>query len=104
MVSKAAQELGKKGGSVKSEAKAKAARANAKKPRGKWVTAFGFVVADDDDKEHFGHVMVEKNLNMDLEKNGEELWSLMAKAIHWSKPVGKLRLMHFQGQGLRMGR
>jgi hypothetical protein len=33
------QEMSKKGGSVKSEAKTKAARKNARKPRGKWVTA-----------------------------------------------------------------
>ena len=35
MKNKAAQELGKLGGQAKSEAKTKAARANAKKPRGK---------------------------------------------------------------------
>ena len=104
MVSKAAQELGRKGGKVKSERKTAAVRKNASKPRGKWVTAFGFVVADDKNKEHFGHVMVEKNLSMDLEKNGEELWALIAKEIHWSGPVGKLRLMHFQGQGRRIGK
>ena len=39
MVSKAAQELGKRGGMAKSERKTAAARKNAKKPRGKWVTA-----------------------------------------------------------------
>lgn len=104
MVSKAAQELGKIGGQAKSERKTAAVRENAKKPRGKWVTAFGFVVCDDLNNEHFGHVMIEKNLNMDLEKNGEELWALMANAIHWNKPVGKLRLFHFQGQALRIGK
>ena len=35
-------EEGKKGGSVKSDAKTLAAQANAKKPRGKWVTAISF--------------------------------------------------------------
>ncbi len=35
-------EAGKKGGSVKSDAKTLAAQANAKKPRGKWVTAISF--------------------------------------------------------------
>ncbi len=42
MVSKAAQELGKKGGQAKSERKTAAVRENAKKPRGKWVTALHY--------------------------------------------------------------
>jgi len=39
MVSKAAQELGRKGGQARSARKTAAVRENAKKPRGKWVTA-----------------------------------------------------------------
>lgn len=39
MVSKAAQELGRKGGQARSERKTAAVRENAKKSRGKWVTA-----------------------------------------------------------------
>jgi hypothetical protein len=37
-----ASEMGKKGGQAKSEAKAAAARKNASKPRGKWVTAIAY--------------------------------------------------------------
>ena len=45
MANAAAQELGKKGGQAKSEAKTKAARKNASKPRrGKWVTAIVYKV------------------------------------------------------------
>lgn len=54
MANKAAQELGKKGGSVKSEAKAKAAKANAQKPRGKWVTAIAYAGIDGYGKSHKG--------------------------------------------------
>jgi hypothetical protein len=42
MVNVAAQELGAKGGKATSEAKTKAARKNAAKPRGKWVTSVAF--------------------------------------------------------------
>lgn len=46
MVSKAAQELGKKGGQAKSEKKTAAVRENAKKPRGKWVTGVAYQFED----------------------------------------------------------
>ena len=46
------KQAGKKGGSVKSDAKTKAARANAKKPRGKWVTAIYAAWKSTDEKEH----------------------------------------------------
>jgi len=42
MTNKAAQELGRKGGQARSEAKTAAARENAKKPRKKWVTAIAY--------------------------------------------------------------
>ena len=58
MVSKAAQELGKKGGSVKSEAKTKAARENAKMPRGKWVTAVAYHFFDTNGKGHSGLLLL----------------------------------------------
>lgn len=45
MVSKAAQELGRKGGKAKSERKTAAVRENAKKPRGKWVTALYYTAS-----------------------------------------------------------
>lgn len=44
MKNSAAQELGKKGGLAKSQAKTDAVRKNAKKPRGKWVTAISYKV------------------------------------------------------------
>lgn len=58
MVSKAAQELGRKGGSVKSEAKTAAARANAKKPRGKWMTAIAYELDGEEKYLAFGAVIV----------------------------------------------
>ena len=51
------QQAGKKGGSVKSEAKAKAVRENAKKPRGKLVTAISFMYICDDGKERSGVII-----------------------------------------------
>lgn len=67
MTSKAAQELGKKGGSVKSEAKTKAARANAAKPRGKWVTAIAYRGASSDGRELFGVALSRGKLNDDAQ-------------------------------------
>lgn len=58
MISKAAQELGKKGGMAKSEAKTAAARANASKPRGKWVTAVAYHFFDTNGKGHSGLILM----------------------------------------------
>lgn len=66
MTSKAAQELGKKGGSAKSEAKTKAARANAAKPRGKWVTAIAYRGLTSDIRQLFGVALTRGKLT-----NGE---------------------------------
>lgn len=63
MVSKAAQELGKKGGSVKSAAKAAAAKANAKKPRGKLVTVIAYRGKDGEGNDRFGATVQKGLLN-----------------------------------------
>lgn len=63
MTSKAAQELGKMGGSVKSEAKTKAAKANASKPRGKWVTAIAYRGITDDGMQRFGVALARGKLS-----------------------------------------
>lgn len=52
------KEAGKKGGSVKSPAKAKAAKANASKPRGKWITAIHAEWYDKAGVEHSDLVIV----------------------------------------------
>lgn len=65
MVSKAAQELGKKGGSAKSAAKAAAAKANAKKPRGKLVTVIAYHGKDGEGNERFGATVEKGLLNRD---------------------------------------
>lgn len=65
MTSKAAQELGKKGGSVKSEAKTKAAKANASKPRGKMVTVIAYRGETSDGVARFGAVVEKGILNRD---------------------------------------
>ena len=57
MVNKAAQELGRKGGEAKSAAKTEAARANAKKPRRKWVTAIAYELEGVEKYKSFGSVM-----------------------------------------------
>ena len=59
------KEAGKKGGSVKSEAKAKAAKANASKPRGKWITAVAFEYLSTSGSTHSGVLMKRGNLGMD---------------------------------------
>ena len=53
-----ASEMGKKGGQAKSEAKAAAARKNASKPRGKWVTAIAYQLAGVAPAFSFGLVLV----------------------------------------------
>ena len=52
-----ASEMGKKGGQAKSEAKAAAARKNASKPRGKWVTAIAYELANVPQFKAFGVVL-----------------------------------------------
>ena len=53
-----ASEMGKKGGQAKSKAKASAARKNASKPRGKWVTAIAYQLAGVNQAFAFGLVLV----------------------------------------------
>ena len=53
-----AKEMGKKGGQAKSEAKSAAARRNASKPRGKWVTAIAYELAGVNKTFAFGLVLV----------------------------------------------
>jgi hypothetical protein len=52
-----ASEMGKKGGQAKSEAKAAAARKNASKPRGKWVTAIAYEITNVPAFKAFGCVI-----------------------------------------------
>jgi hypothetical protein len=58
MANQAAQELGKKGGQVKSAAKTEAARKNASKPRGKWFTAIAYELDGVEKYKAFGAVLV----------------------------------------------
>ena len=53
-----AQEMGRKGGKVKSDAKAAAAKKNASKPRGKWLTAIAYQLAGVKEPFAFGLVVV----------------------------------------------
>lgn len=58
MKNKAAQELGRKGGQARSEAKTVAARENAKKPRKKWVTSIAYELEGVNKAFAFGSVLV----------------------------------------------
>ena len=53
-----AQEMGKKGGQATSQAKSAAAKKNASKPRGKWVTAIAYELDDIAAYKAFGSVIV----------------------------------------------
>ncbi len=53
-----ASEMGRKGGQAKSDAKAAAARKNARKPRGKWVTAIAYQLAGVNQAFAFGLVLL----------------------------------------------
>lgn len=82
------QQAGKKGGSVKSEAKSKAARANASKPRGKWVTAIHAEWADKDGNGHSALVLVRGKIG---EHNPQDLLDEVEKhPIAIKFPVAEL--------------
>lgn len=51
------KEMSKKGGMAKSEAKAKAAKENAKKPRGKWYTSIAYELDGVEKHKAFGAVL-----------------------------------------------
>ena len=85
MVSKAAQELGKKGGQAKSERKTAAVRANAKKPRRKWMTAFYYGVIGADNKMHVGQVIFFSKFSLDLSTNSERINDYITEDLQWNK-------------------
>lgn len=99
MVSKAAQELGKKGGMAKSEAKTAAARANAKKPRRKWLTVFHYGVTGADGIRYVGHVTFFSRFSLDLEKNGQRIYDYITEDLQWAKDTALpwKELTHFGG-------
>ena len=74
-----AQEMGKKGGSAKSEAKTAAARKNASKPRRKWITTFHYGVTGADWKMHVGHVVLFFRFSLDLTKNADQLYDIITE-------------------------
>ena len=91
-----ASEMGKKGGGAKSEAKTAAARKNASKPRGKWVTFFYFGALGADNKMHDGCCHFLSRFDLDLTRNGDQIndWiteelidSAPASALPWSELV-----------------
>ena len=95
----AAQELGRKGGSVKSDKKAKAARENAKKPRCKWVSAFAYGVKGADGDDHVGLVMVRGKKAMNLAS--DEFFDWMEEMINRDIPDDAApftELLNFSGQ------
>ena len=99
MVSKAAQELGKKGGQAKSVAKTAAVRENAKKPRRKWVTAIAYGVMGADDKMHVRLLTFHSKFEMDLEKNCERIFDYITEDLQWCKDTALpwKELVHFTG-------
>ena len=63
-----AQQMGSKGGKAKSPAKTAAARKNASKPRGKWVTAIAYQLANEPASIAFGVVMANGKPPTDIVK------------------------------------
>ena len=76
-----AQEMGSKGGKAKSDAKTTAARKNASKPRGKWVTFVHFKVLGSDDKVHSGMYCQRGKMDLDLQRNGDMLGDLITEEL-----------------------
>lgn len=71
MKNEAAQQLGKLGGEKRSEAKTAAARNNASKPRGKWMTAMSFAYICEDGTERDGVALVRGKGPENMLKNME---------------------------------
>lgn len=76
-----ASEMGRKGGQAKSEAKAAAARKNASKPRGKWVTFVYYRVQMTNGQEVDGCFSQRGRLDLDLKKNGQMLEDLITEDV-----------------------
>ncbi len=76
-----ASEMGKKGGQAKSEAKAAAARRNASKPRGKWVTFVHYRVKRSANDEVAGCFSWRGKLDIDMSKNGQMLEDLISEDL-----------------------
>lgn len=103
MVSKAAQELGKKGGMAKSEKKAIAARKNASKPRGKWVTAFYYGVRGADDKMHMGLVMFQSKFDLDLKRNHDRICDYITEDLQWNQAALPFKeIVEFGGEARKV--
>jgi hypothetical protein len=76
-----ASEMGKKGGQAKSEAKAAAARKNASKPRGKWVTFVHYRVKMKSGQAVAGCFSQRGKLDLDLIRNGQMLEDLITEEL-----------------------
>ena len=85
-----AQEMGKKGGSATSQAKTAAARKNASKPRGKWVTFFYFDVRGADGRMHNGCCHFLSRFSLDLTKNGDQINDWITEELIASAPTSAL--------------
>ena len=77
-----AQEMGKKGGQAKSPAKAEAARKNASKPRGKWVTAIAYMGKTEDGRTHFDVFVMKGRKRVESESTHDAVCS-DAKVRRW---------------------
>lgn len=100
-----AQEMGKKGGQVSSPAKAAAARKNASKPRGKWVTFFYFGVLGADNKMHDGCCHFLSRFSLDLSKNGDEINDWITEELLAAGPAGAIpwkELVVFGGRQVKV--
>ena len=98
---KAAQELGRKGGSVKSQKKAEAARKNAKKPRCKWVSAFAYGVIGADGKQHVGLVVERGRKGMDFLNKSDMEWitAMVNRDLAWdTKALPFKEFVNFSGR------
>lgn len=80
MKNKAAVALGKLGGKVKSEAKSKAARENAKKQRPRLVTAIAYEFRPKGGgADCFGLILEKGNISCDLETHHDECIAMIEK-------------------------
>jgi hypothetical protein len=104
MKNKAAQQLGKLGGQKSSEAKTLAARKNASKPRGKWVTFFAYGVVGADDKLHHGLISFRSKFDTDLQRNHEAICDYISEDLQWCKATALpfKGLEHFDSQQLKV--
>ena len=97
-----ASEMGKKGGSAKSDAKTAAARKNASKPRGRWVTAIAYELANVEKYKAFGSIITMGSPPSGALACHDWLCNKVRERGVGLKDVGELEFLHLSSSSLKV--